>query len=176
MTTSTESGTLAEVLRWMAEVQRARAGPEPAYVNSADFIAQHGQAYRGRRLPKGYRYRAPKQCFRNAYHLARQHPGRLRYVEGYVLRYLPVHHAWCVDEDGQVVDPTLRLTAEEAGRTEYLGVTLPLELVDQAILLSERFGVLEDWRNGHPMLQQPFTVEAAMQRYTELHKQKGTFR
>lgn len=49
-----------------------------------------------------------KECFRNAYRKAIDHP-ELTYVEGYAtVNGLPVHHAWLLDPDGNVQDPTWR--------------------------------------------------------------------
>jgi hypothetical protein len=49
-----------------------------------------------------------KQCFANAAQLARSTSG-LHYVEGYAVAgrlMLPLAHAWCVDDEGRVYDPT----------------------------------------------------------------------
>jgi hypothetical protein len=45
------------------------------------------------------------QCFKNAMELALHNP-RLSYVEGFGGSIIPVHHAWCADADGNVIDPT----------------------------------------------------------------------
>ena len=48
------------------------------------------------------------RCFWRAFELALQRPESFTYVEGYAFngRHIPIHHAWCVDEGGNVVDPT----------------------------------------------------------------------
>jgi len=50
----------------------------------------------------------PKHCFYNAYRLAAasRYQSRYTYVEGYAARLIPVHHAWVIDRDGNVIDPT----------------------------------------------------------------------
>lgn len=49
-----------------------------------------------------------KECFRNAWLLAEANPGELTYVEGYATSLAVCHHAWVIDPDGKVQDPTWR--------------------------------------------------------------------
>jgi hypothetical protein len=64
-------------------------------------------------LPARLGYGKEKECFKNAFNLAVEHP-HLTYVEGYACReigrgfYFPTLHAWVVDEKGVVIDPTWR--------------------------------------------------------------------
>lgn len=46
----------------------------------------------------------PKACFANAASYALRN--RLRYVEGYATAIIPVHHAWCSDNHGNVHEVT----------------------------------------------------------------------
>jgi hypothetical protein len=59
-------------------------------------------------LPKKYPRGQKRECFRNAIRLAKRYPTTLRYVEGYALHDIPllIHHAWTVDAQNRVVDPT----------------------------------------------------------------------
>jgi hypothetical protein len=74
------------------------------------FILITGRPFRAQPLPVRYRRAKPKECFSNAITLAKRSRGKLAYVEGYAMRdKLPgllVHHAWCVDERGDVIDAT----------------------------------------------------------------------
>jgi len=59
-------------------------------------------------LPRPYRPMPPKQCFTNAARLVGRYP-KLTYVEGFAVREsigFPMHHAWAVDADRNVIDPT----------------------------------------------------------------------
>ena len=62
----------------------------------------------------------PRECFRNAATLALRKPNIYMYVEGYAVnRWIAMHtvaHAWCINSDNFVVDPTW-----DEG-TEYFGV------------------------------------------------------
>ena len=71
-------------------------------------VAASGSPCWARALPRPFKPMPPKQCFVNAARLVGRYP-RLTYVEGFAYREtvgLPIHHAWAVDEDRQVVDPT----------------------------------------------------------------------
>lgn len=76
-----------------------------------DYLLKYGfeQPYEPRSYDRelyGSRQMA-KECFRNALMMAQERS--LDYVEGYALGHgIPVHHAWCLDADGKVVDPTWR--------------------------------------------------------------------
>jgi hypothetical protein len=61
------------------------------------------------------------QCYYNAMVMAVNHPERWTYCEGYaVLETLgvPMEHAWCLDSNGNVVDPTWE------GAADYFGVRI----------------------------------------------------
>jgi hypothetical protein len=99
--------------------------------NGEDFDVQVEPHYRGRK----------KECFKNAFEYARKYESQgVRYVEGYGLSDigLAMHHAWCVDADGRVMDPTW-----EYEETSYVGVVLPLTLVTRQILRNGVYGVLD---------------------------------
>lgn len=90
----------------------------------------------------------PNQCFKNAYELAMVADlsfGPLHYVEGNVVcTELPllVEHAWCVTDDGTVVDPTLPEIRSEV-ETSYFGIQVPLEIVNKSLAEYGVYGVLD---------------------------------
>src|SRR5688572_20901429 len=71
--------------------------------------------------PQGIRRLAEKRCFENAFRRARERGWH--YCEGLALWRIkfPIHHAWCVDERGLVVETTW----PERG-AEYRGKVFPL--------------------------------------------------
>jgi hypothetical protein len=76
--------------------------------------------------PKYGTPRAGYYAFAFAAGLTHAHHPELLYAEGLSRRHGadPIHHAWCVDRKGRVVD--LALPNPEDG--EYLGVTMPYDL------------------------------------------------
>jgi hypothetical protein len=88
----------------------------------------------------------PRQCFANATHLALSLP-HLTYVEGKVSCHgVPLDHAWCVDEEGVVVDTTLRPAVDGGGMahiTEYFGVPFRADYLRKAILVNGCYGLLD---------------------------------
>jgi hypothetical protein len=110
----------------------------------SDFLLAHGVAY----MPGPDTFAAPRQeqhnCFGNALHLALDDPS-LTYVEGKVsVHGVPLDHAWCVDADGNVIDPT----ATGKGIVEYFGVPLSTEYVKRAVLFNGVYGVLDYFYAG----------------------------
>lgn len=95
-------------------------------------------------LPKG----KLKECFYNAANLimadllAPRSRG-LFYVEGYAFTprlSMPIHHAWCVDRDGNVLDPTWR----DPEACAYFGIEMSPEELLEWLTESETYGVLTD--------------------------------
>lgn len=101
------------------------------------LILERGHFWTARNLPENVRAGRLGECFRQARELALLRPECFTYVEGYAYSRIdlcvPVHHAWCVDEYGNVVDPTW---SEPSGgvfagvpfREEVLRKTAPDEL------------------------------------------------
>lgn len=94
------------------------------YAGFEDLLLKHGRFYVPQELPRKYNRKAMKQCFHNAAALARGSRGQLTYVEGIAAGIIPVHHAWCVDAAGKVVD----VTWDPMG-TAYFGVPFPTDRV-----------------------------------------------
>jgi len=76
------------------------------------------------------------------------HDSRLTYVEGYVFVYgVAIQHAWLVDADGFVIDPTL--TDNDDGRVNgYFGVPFITEYVRKACRSNRMYGVLDYFYAG----------------------------
>mgnify|MGYP001012730423 FL=1 len=90
----------------------------------------------------------PKRCFVNAARLAATRRDELQYVEGWAWGKVPLHHAWCVDRDGNVVDPTWE---PDPLLDAYFGV--PFDLVDVSIAIVASGSVLLDHANRYPILR-----------------------
>ena len=132
-----------------------------------DHFLERGRFYEPQRLPKGFRRGKPHQCYGNSFDLAVRTKG-LAYCEGYVLiplggRAAEVEHAWCVTDEGRVVDVTLR----QAGLA-YFGIPYTpeemagdpdLPLADDIILAKLRGA---DPNRGAEMPPDPHGTRAAI--------------
>ena len=86
----------------------------------------------------------PQACYENALIAAMQWDD-LTYVEGYVMpdHGFPIHHAWLVDSDGRVLDPTLDYQADWV----YFGVPLTTEHIVAVSFETGRSGPYTDGLN-----------------------------
>jgi hypothetical protein len=85
------------------------ARPEYVYAGVGDFLLQHGQFWTGREIPERYAHLkgSSGQCYANALAAAEADP-TLSYCEG-LYSVIGEHfkgHAWCVDEQGGIVEVT----------------------------------------------------------------------
>jgi hypothetical protein len=100
----------------------------PAY----RLVLEYGRLYVPAVMPDDLTPGKRGSCFANAFRLARDRAG-LRYVEGYAtVRESPswlYRHAWCVDEDDHVVDPTPGW-GTTALPCALRGVVLPLAIAE----------------------------------------------
>src|SRR5262245_31854660 len=86
-------------------------GPKRTVLQCSDelheFVLKFGRPFEPQPLPPQYEMRRPRAAFANATFLAVTQ--NLRYVEGFAITQgvSPLcHHAWCVDENDQVIDAT----------------------------------------------------------------------
>lgn len=106
-----------------ANAWRKLNAPPGAWM-TLEFLVRKGVAGHPQRLPDRYPRMMPKACFQNAAQLVRNR-SNLRFCEGYVVRdSFPIYvlHAWAIDRDDRVIDPTL----EEPERYEYVGYPMSL--------------------------------------------------
>jgi hypothetical protein len=74
------------------------------------YVLKFGKFYEGRPLPDKYERGRRGNCFCDATMMTVHNDG-LRYVEGFAFHlnlgpHFLMHHAWCLDRDNRVVDPT----------------------------------------------------------------------
>lgn len=91
------------------------------------YIGEH--TFSGRRASR-------KQCYMNSFLLVQDNPS-LTYVEGWCWSGFLVPHAWCIDPDGQVIDPTLRETEG------YFGIPFRWDYVRNTGLKTGFYGVID---------------------------------
>ena len=111
-----------------------------------EFMLRNGKHYPGCKLPGRYALRMPRACFYNARKLVLGSKSLL-YSEGYAARrdldgFGMFFHAWALDREGGVVDPTLAMYSEsDADGYEYFGIVFPrlyLQWRNSRVLLDER--------------------------------------
>lgn len=105
------------------------------------FVLSHGHVGGLRTLTPDGASGTLKECYSNAGQLAIDNDG-LTYVEGIATTaIIPLSHAWCVDPEGRVIDPTW-FDHEE---TDYFGVEFATRYLIEETLRTETWGVL--WEN-----------------------------
>lgn len=89
-----------------------------------------------------------KECFSNAQDLLLKTED-LTYVEGYIYYHIPILHAWLIDSEGTVIDPTLR----DSENYVYFGIPLQKNYVLETTVEKGTYGVIENWEMRYPMLK-----------------------
>lgn len=115
------------------------------------FVLQFGEEFSGQHLPEDMDAMTPQMCFLNCFEIAKDNCG-LTYCEGFILRDtlpLVIHHAWLVNDDSQVVEPTV--TDEIEGLT-YFGIKLPFESVADIVDATGSYSVLGKFV-GHRVIE-----------------------
>lgn len=85
--------------------------------------------------PVGMKKMKDHECFRNAYLASMEHGWQ--YVEGFAMTIVPLHHGWCVDRDGNVIETTWASPG-----TAYYGIAIPHPILDAALVEQKYYGVL----------------------------------
>ena len=116
------------------------------YLGPADFVLQEGRTWTPAQLPRGIRLGQPGQCYKNAFNLALRN--RITYVEGYAGDVVPIAHAWCIDEEGRVVDNTW----SDSEQCVYFGVAFDSEYVESTVLRQRIYGLIDMPETGWPLI------------------------
>lgn len=105
------------------------------------LIIEKGTTYPGALLRKDVRRGRMKECFSNALDLA-QRKG-WTYVEGLAISgkllklNIPMEHAWCIDDKGQVVDNTW----EDSTNSLYRGIPMDADTAMEFCVAKGTYGV-----------------------------------
>lgn len=119
-----------------------------------EVVLQYGKFFDPAERPKGVKKGKDKLCFMNAAHLA-DDPD-YTYVEGFAIPDgvpIPMHHAWCVDKDGNVVDNTWK----KPGKA-YFGIPFTNGYLWSSLAKTQTYGLLTEfpqdnynpYRDGFP--------------------------
>lgn len=132
--------------------------PGRPYPTIYHFLLRHGRDFSWRPLPPSLRRGLPRQCFLNAMLLAFRSP-RYIYVEGLARPpevNMSVEHAWCVDREGFVADPTW------TEGTDYFGVPFRTKYLKKVALERKSSGVLYNPEMRFPLFTGKDRVEDAI--------------
>lgn len=129
------------------------------------FVLRNGVVREGQPRPDDYDKDPDKECFANAARLSQDVPG-LHYVEGMAVSETlgwPMHHAWCEDGAGRVVDTTW-------GKPEdctYMGVRIDGRKLVECLLRYKVYGLFDTGRglNTELMYEIDPDLEAEVERY-----------
>lgn len=141
----------AQVCLEMLEVM-ARMGHVPSV-----FTLKMGRAWPAQPLPAWVAPGPKRQCYQNAGTLAIENVG-LTYVEGYAQPpgLPPVHHAWCLDTQGRVIDNTFT----DPEDSQYFGVPLTAETLRQLVENLRQWGLFAEMMTAETLLRAVDDVQA----------------
>ena len=72
-----------------------------------------------------------KRCFDNCYKAVNKNP-ELKYMEGYTMSLIPIEHAFLVNNNNEVIDPTLSINTDISNDrygSEYYGIEIPRNMI-----------------------------------------------
>ena len=75
-------------------------------------------------------------CFKSLYDTYKIKSKVLKYIEGYTMALIPIEHAFLINENNEIIDPTLAINTKYDKRSErygseYMGITIPNDLLLQ---------------------------------------------
>lgn len=121
------------------------------------FMLKMGRAWTPQPLPAGVPAGPKRQCYQNAGTLAVENPD-LTYVEGYAQPpgLPPVHHAWCVDAEGRVIDNTF----DDPEDAQYYGVPLTGKTLRELVESVKCWGLFAEMMSAETLLRAVDDVQA----------------
>jgi hypothetical protein len=133
----------------MVQLRRNMGNPPKhlKYCCIEEFVLKEGRFMGSRsKLSDDFPLDPMKQCFGNAYR--RMMHKKLHYCEGFASTgIIPVHHAWLVDMQGNVIDTTW------VDGLEYYGVEFETEYVIGTVLARGCYGVIDNFQFRFPLLR-----------------------
>ena len=159
---SKDGKDIEDMLQMMDAGARMGAGRRAfpsGYFSPADIVLDRGCEMRiAKKMP--LKMGEMGNCYMNAQKIAISEWGELLYAEGWATyggkSNLPVLHAWLVNKQGHVLDPTWGPKIK--GRA-YYGVIIDTRYMMTRQLQTKRYGpIIDDWEYGHKLLKTPGLV------------------
>lgn len=137
-----------QYLRMILQIRGSNVSDGP-YKCIEDFVLREGREFQAVPLPSNIPAMQKRQCFYNCTMLALEHP-ELTYVEGYGCNMIPTMHAWCIDAQGRVVDPTW----DYREGLNYYGVAFSRDYLRQVYGGKDKkfYGLIDSPETGWPLL------------------------
>lgn len=119
------------------------------YSSIHDFILQNGSDHKPQVFDESafpHSMRTPRNCYQNAWYLAEMHD--LIYVEGMAFNLIFANHAWCIDKDMNVYDPTWKTPETSL----YYGVAFDDEYVMEVLHMTGVYGIIDNPIQRFPLI------------------------
>lgn len=156
-----------ELKNWATKIGELQQGK-----GMGAIVAAHGQAYHFDKETFKGSDKTMHMCYQEAGRAAMNNHN-LTYVEGYVsVHGVPIEHAWTVDVQGKVHDPTLK---DGKGILGYFGVPLRTDYVTKTAMRTKVWGIFSH-TNPTIFTAAPETyVKPDLKKYNENHDERGRF-
>lgn len=135
-----------EYVRMMADFTVIHSGDIQTMYH---LIQKYGVEFKPAARPSNVPKMRYKECFKNAFDLAMQ--TGYTYVEGIACSFFPTHHAWCVDENGNVIDPTW----DSPENCHYFGIPFEWDFVMEKVESTMTYGVMCKFENPWELTFKP---------------------
>jgi hypothetical protein len=151
---------LLEILNEQADlIDRLNKCSDLLYKSSYRLVLDHGRPFSDRIIPSPFRAK-PRQCYQNCFKPLWRRKDWY-YCEGYAIDddlNLAIAHAWLVNDNGQVIDPTWN---DDSKGATYFGVVLQREYVFEIAKTTKSYGILENYdMNEYKLMIEGFPPNA----------------
>ena len=141
MTTETknEISTIEQYIQMLIEMYSQNSNHWESIAKCYEFFLENGakltEIDREASIKEGLGKEA-KQCYGNCQGIALYRKD-LTYYDGYCMSVIPLEHAWLVNEDGEIVDPTLGIPFRGKDmlpeKADYIGLPIPRAYIQKII-------------------------------------------
>jgi hypothetical protein len=143
---------VASLTQYLSFIGLMHTPAKEGWRHPADIMLEHGRQFLFDADSYKCKQGRQKECYKNAAS-AVMHDPDLTYVEGYVTVFgVPIEHAFAVDKQGHVVDPTIR---DPSSIGAYIGLPLKNEYLYKTMAKKKVYGVLDPMINPERLEENP---------------------
>ena len=145
------TSALQNHLAVIADMMKKYSSPAASnFMSIQEFVLKHGKHFEARNTTEDVPSDTPQQCFKNALELAWS-SDEYTYCEGFIsVHGVPLQHAWCINNKGKVVDPTIKRPGKDY---EYFGVCFKTAFVTDHVFARKRYGIIDNPEKKFPLLR-----------------------